>query len=170
MCLRDVTGTPKKVSGFGWKTFRVDEDGNLIPSNRGYEPYQHDVWYNAEARVRERTGMSVFRDLGTESDGRENFVRTYYRNGFHVCLRREDARAHAKRNKGDVVRQVEYRGAHTSGNGSAYIPGPQVIVSEIRILAPRPGGSAYAKANKTEKQIPPPPDPTASVEAAVAAE
>lgn len=166
MCLADVTGTPKKVSGLGWKTFGTDEQGKLIPSNRGYQPYEYDVWYNAEARANEHSG--VFRELGTERNGRIGFQRTYYRNGFHVCLRREDARAFTKK-EDDVVRQVEYRGAHTAGNGSSYIPGPQVVVTEIKILRPRLGGSAYAKKAK-RGDVKPITDPTASVEAAVAAE
>jgi len=151
MCLADVTGVPKKSTGLGWKVFKEDK-GKITPENRGYAPYDYDVWYDAdaEARYREAHGDSSFfkASLGTERNGRIEFTRTYYPNGFHILLRREDARAFALKHPGTVVRQVEYRGAHTQGNGSLFVPGPQVIAKEIKFLKPRPGGSAYARKSK----------------------
>jgi hypothetical protein len=156
MCLGEVTGNPKVVAGLGWKVFKKSTDGKLFPENRGVFQYKYNTWYEAEAFAI-KAGIQFIPVLTTEHDRNKEYL-----NGFHVALRRADARAFAK-DHGGVVRQVRYRGAHTTGNGSYYFPGPQVIVAEIKILAPRKGGSAYAK---TKKIL----DSTASVEAAVSAE
>jgi hypothetical protein len=149
MCLGEVTGFPKVVEGLGWKVFKKLPHGGIGPENRGIFLYKYNTWYEAEAFAI-KAGMEEFQlKLLTENSVQD--VRTEYRNGFHVALRREDARAFVRdRTPSGVVRQVRYRGAHTAGNGSYYFPGPQVIVAEIMILAPRKGGSAYKKSARRQ--------------------
>lgn len=143
MCLARVKGTPKKTTGFGWKVFRVipgtAEKVAAGAFNCNAPVYDVETWVKADPFLRSISGT-----LKSDDGGR-------YRIGFHVALRREDARAFLKsiwRKRDHVVRQVEYRGAYIEGTGGVYFPGPQVIADEIRILKPRPGGSAYTKAKK----------------------
>ena len=169
MCLVTVTGTPTKTTGFGWKVFKKTTGGKIYPENRGSSVYRYNTWYEAESFAKK--AGALFPLLMTEKP--TNYptyctTRKEYANGFHVALRRFDARAFVKRH-GGFIRQVEYKGAHTAGTGGSYFPGSQVFVAEIRILAPRPGGSAYAKKTKRSR-VKPITNPTAFVEAAVAAE
>lgn len=168
MCLAEVTGTPKKIEGLGWKVFEIIKaSGKLRPTHQARNTvYDYGVWYQATPIVQKFMGASVpVYPLKTERNGQpfEEWYanRKQYRNGFHIFLRREDARDFVSRNPGNtVVRQVEYRQAHTLGSGvdanqyRGAASGPQVVAEEIKILKPRAGGSAYAKAKKAEKQVP----------------
>lgn len=149
MCLLKVEGPALKTTGLGWKVFRVNENGEVYPGNRGYQVYAYGRWYSARTFWLSGTSVIFTEALDAEA---KTYPRFTYKNGFHVALRRDDARAFIKRVKasypGDkyVIRQVEFRQAHTLGQGNPnYFGGPQVIADEIKILKPRPGGSAYAR-------------------------
>src|ERR1700674_2568005 len=117
MCLNSVSEKKPAKSGFGWKVF-IKSKGILRSENRGGREYQHDVWYKANPHD---ISMSTVQMVG---------IRTRYPVGFHIALRRQDARNFLKSEYGNytcVIRKVEFRQAHTLGTGGGYFPGAQVI-------------------------------------------
>lgn len=152
MCLQSVSKEKPASTGFGWKVFV--KDGSLLRSeNRGNREYQHDVWYQANDVWYQANDGVNFTTICT-SNGQ------VYPRGFHIALRRQDARNFLNSEYGNgtirgrcVIRKVEFRQAHTLGEGGSYFPGPQVIAEEIRIIRPAKGGSAYRKHNLTMQRL-----------------
>lgn len=149
MCLQTVKIEKPAPTGFGWKVFV--KDGSLRSENRGYREYQYDIWYQAN-------GSDYTINATINASNGQSYPR-----GFHIALRRQDARNFLKSEYGNagagvrsgrcVIRKVEFRQAHTLGEGGSYFPGPQVIAEEIRIIRPAKGGSAYRKYNLTMQRL-----------------
>lgn len=124
MCLQTITDNRPISQGFGWKVFRKNpiSGGPLRGATMSKYDYEYDKWYKSE-----NPGYKLKTELYDK----------VYPAGFHVVLSRNEARRFIKSyyaERGTVVRKVEYRGAHTAGQGAPYFPGKQVIADEIRIL------------------------------------
>ena len=145
MCLQSVFEKKPATSGFGWKVF-IKRKAILRSENRGSREFEYDVWYKANPP-----------DISLSTAQMVGLVGAKYPVGFHIALRRQDARNFLKDKYGSgkccVVRKVEFRQAHTLGTGGSYFPGAQVIAEEIRIIKPAKGGSAYKKRLDTSSVI-----------------
>jgi len=132
MCLNRVLPEKPEPKGRGWKVFRKvrSNTGTIVrddywPGVIGRcDPYRVGTWYDAFERT-----------LSNEKR-REDPMYQEYVSGFHVAVDRRDAEAHLSMAAGydDVIREVEYEGAHTLGLGQDMFPGKQVIVKRMRIL------------------------------------
>ena len=117
MCLVTVSKQKPKPSGFGWKVFIPLPSGMLEASMILNCRYRVGKWNAANGRIWEPG--------------------TVYPFGFHIFLRKKDAVKNAEWFR-ESCRKVEYRQAHTLGEGDLEsFSGPQVVAKRMKILPTR---------------------------------
>lgn len=121
MCLETITETGLNKSGYGWKVFMI-RNGKLYSDNFFTEnPKRLNRWLKAK-----RVEIKV--------SGNK------YSSGFHIFTKREDALLWQRGihdDEGDsVIKQVEYRKAHTTGtqDGCFLLDGDTIVADEMLIL------------------------------------
>jgi len=140
-----VTGKAPAKSGVGYKTFGFWR-GRLYPAEvaedidrKDIRPYPVGRWIR-----KENWGVSGEDTLRAEEDGRQ------YLAGFHIFTSWEAALAWARGwcawgDGEEVIRRVEYRGAHTVGAQAILdvyggrIEYEVIVADEMKILRRRPG-------------------------------